>query len=149
MAKYQAKNSRVISNAFERFKVQYNQAMIDGLTEIAKKALDYLVTLHDNDDTHRKHINENNTMGYAVGCDGSVIVSSFGFEGGFGNDTDGHAAQMAEALIAGEKKGWSLIVLSDMTNDWYDVAWEEVALQDKTFEFTRDSFDKFFKQIKQ
>lgn len=147
MATYQSRNNNVINAAFRRFKEQYHQTMVEGLTEIAKKALAYLVELHESDPTHHEHIIETNTIGYAVGCDGSVVISSFGHPGD-GDGRTGHASELAESVILGKKSGWSVVVLSEMEG-WYNEDFERLVLLGKTVEFTRDNFHEFFRKIEQ
>ena len=147
MAKYQNRNKSVIGGAFDRFYNQYVSTMSQGLVEIAEAALAYLVSCHENDPVHKRHIDEKNTIGYAVGFNGNTLIASFGYEGG-GEDADlpGSAREMAEELVMRRKDGWSLVVLSEM-DGWYDWQWEDEALVGSTKNFTRENFLKFFKQI--
>lgn len=148
MAKYQNKNKSVIDRAFERFQKQYVSTMSQGLVEIAEAALAYLVSCHENDPIHKHHIEDDNTIGYAVGFRGATLVASFGYEGGGGENArfPGNAAKKAEELVMSRKDGWSLVVLSEM-DGWYDWTFEDEALVGSTKNFTRENFLKFFKQI--
>lgn len=146
MAKYQSQNSRVISAAFKRFREQYMTTMTQGYCEIAEMALEYLAQVHRNSEDHHRHIQDANTIGYAVGYNGQIITSH-GYAGSDEGELPGRAKEMAESIIAGHTSGWSLAVLSEM-GDWYDYIWED-ELIGSTMGFTRLNFLKFFRQIEQ
>jgi len=146
MAKYQSQNNRVISAAFKRFREQYMTTMTQGYCEIAEMALEYLAQVHRNSPDHQRHIEEVNTIGYAVGYNGQIITSH-GYGGSGEGDLSGQAREMAESIVAGHPSGWSLAVLSEM-DGWYDYIWED-ELIGSTMEFTRQNFLKFFRQIEQ
>ena len=144
MAKYQNQNNRVISAAFKRFQEQYIATMTQGFCDLAVKALDYLVEVHRNSEDHHRHIEDANTVGYAVGYNGQIIVSH-GYAGSDEGDLPGQAKEVAESIVAGHPSGWSLAVLSEM-DGWYDYIWED-ELIGSTMGFTRLNFLQFFRQV--
>ena len=139
MTGYQQVNSATIRKAFNRFVENKDKIIETGLVQLAKSALDFLVSDHD---YGMAHTLEDNTLAYAVAHDGWIIASGY-HEGGDG--IMGRAREMAEDL-ASEVEGWCAIILSEMEG-YYRVDYENDMLNDTIID-TRDKFNTYFKKIR-
>ena len=144
MAGYSAQNSRVIRKAFDRFRKEDEDIIRHGMLLVAKAGIDHLVEAHARKSEDLNHPQEEDTMGYAVAHNGT-IVASFGYNGGGTDDMPGQAREEAERLLAGTT-GWRAIILSDMEG-WYNVDWEEGFLYISSEEI-RNNFATYFKPIR-
>lgn len=143
MAGYRNSNSKVIQRAFTRFKESAEGIISKGIIALAQAGLAYLVEAHDNHRDGMSHTEEDNTIGYAVSYNGTVIESG-SFKGGEA-DLPGDAEEEAKRLLAGSQ-GWVAIILSDMEG-WYRADWEMDFLQ-YSADQVRANFHKFFKKVK-
>lgn len=116
-----SKNRMAILRGFDRLRAAENQTAFDGIRKIGENALDLVVQFHREYDGSMIHINEDNTLAYAVAYDGATIESR-GYLGG-DYDMPGEASQEAEDILS-STKGYAAIVLSDMTQDWYNATLE-------------------------
>lgn len=139
---YQSQNRATITKAFARFQKDVNDVIKAGMVNIAQAGLLFLVDAHEmfhiGDEHH--HLNEDNTLAWAVAHDG-MIVESGDLHGG-GSDMPGNASVEAANLLHGTS-GWVAVIYSDMKG-WYRADWEEEYLN-----YSRDmvaaDFDSIFK----
>lgn len=139
MAGYLAKNKAVIRSAFSRLRADSDAIILDGMKSLTEAGLDYLLEAHERD---MHHPNENDTIAAILAHDGQV-VAKFPHEGS--DDFPGSASAEAERLLRGTS-GWIVIVLSDMTMQWYRVDWEIDFLTYSADEI-KANFQSFFKPI--
>lgn len=137
---YKAANKRTIDYAFKRLMLNEQNAIESGMKEVGKAALAALVEIHKAIDTH---VNESNTMAYAVAHDGRIIQAEC-FEDSNGFET-GNAIQEASVLAA-KTSGWVVLVYSEMENQWY--SWDkEISYQEYTRDRIAADFTRYFKPI--
>lgn len=142
MASSESRNNKVIQNAFSRFLKNEESVTREGMCVLAKAGLDYLIDAHDFHAQLMMHTTENDTMGYAVAHNGTIVASGSHNGGDF--DLPGSAKEEAEALLS-STTGWVAIILSDMEG-WYRVDYEEDFLFYAADEI-RENFHTFFKPI--
>ena len=138
----EARNAAVIRSAFARLQSNKERIIEDGMKRLAQAGLEFLIRAHDEHDLFMNHPNEDNTMAWAVGHNGSVVAS--GSHNGGEDDLPGSALQAAESIIS-NTSGWVAIILSDMEG-WYSVGLEEDFLFTASFDIA-DTFHTYFKKI--
>lgn len=142
MATYQAQNKSTIARAFSRFRKEEEDIIREGMVTVAEFGMQYLIQAHKQFQEGLHHPEEDDTIAYAVGYNGTVIET--GAHSGGGGDIPGDAMNKAAALLSGTQ-GWSAIILSDMEG-WYRVDWEMGFLHSSADEI-RDNFTKYFKPV--
>ena len=135
-------NRAVINRAFDRFKKTKDDIVLQGMVEVAKAGLEYLIEQHESFEPGMIHTQETNTMAYAVGHNGDLIQS--GMHNGGDYDMPGSALEKAESLLSGTT-GWVAFILSDMEG-WYRVDYEMMFLYESREEI-KARFKEFFKPI--
>ena len=143
MAGYQSKNTQVIRNAITRFRNDADTIIENGICDVARAGLTFLVEAHDAYRENMSHTVEEDTLAYAVAHNGTVIRS--GYYNGGGEDIPGDAMNKAKSLLSGTS-GWVAIILSEMEG-WYRVDWEQDFLQ-YSADTIRQNFRKYFKPVK-
>lgn len=135
------KNAETIKRAFDRLRSVEYRVVHEGMIRVARAGLDYLVESHvfSGDFTH--HVEETNTLAWAVAYKGSVVSS--GSHSGGDNDIPGRAKEIAEAIAKEHPTGWIAIVLSEMEG-YYNVQ-QEVDFLNDTILFTKDNFFEHFR----
>lgn len=143
MAGYQSQNRQVIKNAFKRLRQSEYDTVKAGAIAVAEAGLQYVIDAHEGSPYMMHHLEEKDTMAYAVAYDG-VIVAAKSHEGG-DSDLPGSAMGTAKSIVS-QSHGWVIIVLSDMAG-WYRADWEVNFLNYSADEI-RANFHKFFKPVK-
>ena len=147
---YQAKNLAAIQRGFDRLRKAEYERCKQGMINLAQAGLLYLVDAHEmyNIQESHHHLNEDNTLAWAVAYNGTIVASG-DLEGALGHgdsfdDIPGEARQRAEAAIKGTS-GWVAIIFSSMEG-WYNEEWERFYL-----EYSKDSlaadFDRIFTRV--
>jgi hypothetical protein len=137
---YKSKNKATIKRAFSRFRSISEDAIRNGMVNIARTGLLFLVDAHEmfNIQELHNHLNEDNTLAWAVAHNGSIIES--GDLLGGGSDMPGNAELEARNLLGGTT-GWVAVIYSDMKG-WYRADWEEEYLN-----YSRDMIASDFYSI--
>ena len=129
-ANYRKRNQTAIKRGFKSLQ-SYAEGMSDiVMRNIARDGLNKLIEMHEIsaqylDHNLYWHLDESNTMGYALAHDGIIVESGFHEGGG----SRGAALSMAQDAVRG-KKGWVAVVLSDMQQMHYIFSAEEDALRE-------------------
>ena len=139
---YKARNSTTIKRAFANFKAREEALCEVMMRNAARDGLNKLIEAHELSvqlfgHEHSMHLDETNTLGYALAHDGTIVESGCHEGGGF----RGGALGMAQDLVRG-KKGWVAVILADMQFGHYhfnEIPHEEDMLY-WTAEAVRDEF---------
>lgn len=143
MHDYKNQNSKVINRAFSRFSKNVDEIIKQGMIEVAKAGLQFLVEAHNEHEPNMMHVERNNSMAYAISHNG-VLVATESYNGG-DYDFPGRAMAMASTL-AEKKKGWAAYILSEM-DSWYRYDYE-VGFLLASAKDVKTSFHKYFKPVK-
>lgn len=137
-------NRMAIKRGFSKFRKGAEEVIRGGMINIAEAGMLFLVDAHEmfNISDEHNHINEDDTLAWAVSHDG-IIVASGNYMGG-GDDLPGSARQEAINLLHGTT-GWVAIIYSDMQG-WYRADWEEDYLN-YSRENISASFNDIFKRV--
>lgn len=142
---YFAKNKAAIKRGFTNLQKTEKDVIQRGIVEVAKAGLDYLIEMHNEHDQNMMHPAEDNTLAFAVGYDGKVLLS-MGHNGNGGDDYDmpGAAKEKAEAIVA-QTKGWVAVIYSEMEG-WY--RWDyELDFYIYTIDYIKEHIFDFFRPI--
>lgn len=142
MGRYEKKNIRVIEKAFDRLDRHKEKAIEEGMVRMLHAGLTKLLDSHK---PWMHHKNENDTAGWALVHDGTIIRMTTQSEGNY--TPKGYAYQRLMEVAGGlPKEGWCGIVMSDMANDWYRLDWEMNYLASSA-EHVKNNFHSYFKKI--
>lgn len=137
-----AANKQAILRGFTRLRTVEEQTALNGMRKVGETGLDLVVQYHREHDSDMIHLNEDDTLAYAVAHDGKVVASGNHSGGDF--DMPGEATEEAKDLLA-STKGYAAIVLSDMAQPWYNATYELDFLTRARGEI-ETSINEFFKQ---
>lgn len=139
---YRGRNATTINKAFKRFARSEEDIIRNGMFNVAKAGMDYLIEAHNAFKPGLLHTKENDTLAYAVAHDGTVQM--MGFHSG-GEGKTGWARNAAASALSGTT-GWVAIILSEMYG-WYKVSYELNFLSYSAAEI-KSNFSKFFKRVR-
>ena len=141
---YEAQNRAAIKRGFAWLKSVQDKVVRDGMYGLLNAGLSYLEDAHGTIHGGQAHVEESDTLGWALVHDGQIteVVSHSGEEFTPHGDALGRLQQIARESPA----GWVGIIMSDMANNWYRVDYEMDYLH-YTQDEIRDHFKDFFKPI--
>jgi len=136
------KNESTIKRAFARLQERKDTIIREGMINLAKAGLEYLVAVHNMHEMFMAHTTETDTLAYAVAHDGLIVAS--GCHNGGDDDLPGSATDAAISILSGTS-GWVAVILSEMEG-YYRVDYEQDFLFDVSFH-TVAEFQTYFKKI--
>jgi len=148
---YEAQNNATIERAFTRFRQLEYERVRTGMISVAQAGLLFLMDAHEmyNIQGEHHHLNEDNTLAWAVAYNGTIINSG-DLQGAMGqgdvfDEIPGEAKEEAETVLKGTR-GWVGIIYSSMMG-WYRWDWEEAYLN-YSREMVSADFDRIFRSVK-
>lgn len=118
-ANYRVRNQNAIKRGFNKL-LNYEQKMSEAvMRNIVRDGLNKLIDAHEISvqlfgHSHNWHLDETNTLGYALAHDGKIIESGYHDGGGW----RGGALGMAQDIVR-QQKGWVAVILADMQMGHY------------------------------
>lgn len=119
---YKIRNRNTIERAFKNLSSREESLCEVIMRNVARDGLNELIEKHELSSTlfghtHSRHLEEINTLAYALSHEGRVVES--GYHKGPGNDDLPGDAENKARRIAGDGSGWVAVILADMENLWY------------------------------
>lgn len=111
---YRLRNRNAIKRGFSRLSTYAKNTCEAVMVNVARDGLARLIQAHEISDQlfgheHNWHLDETNTLGYALAHDGVIVESGYHDGGGW----RGGALNMAKDAVSGTK-GWVAVILADM-----------------------------------
>lgn len=135
-------NERTIERSLRQLAKREYDTVLSGYVQFMQAAMNHLIEEHS---ASEHHVNEDNTLAWAIVHDGNVVMI-YGHKGGEQVRWTTAPGYLLRIIPTLPNTGWIGILLS-ATKGWYNVEREMGYLTD-TLSWAKDSFTKYFKPVK-